>query len=431
LYTANQHCNQGKLVMTRFQRIIACLTVTVAAALLFLGGNPRGVVAKPPGGGGGGGTPPLPAVRYRIKFVALPGNAASGPLINDMNNWGQVVGWYSPDGQNRTAFLYDPVVDANQALDVNTIVAAGIPDGWRVASLVGINDWMVAVGYIAQIGSDPMQVRPVAIDLAAANPVVDLLPDVGVDYSYGKHINENGDIMGVYKTADGDSLAWGFNPGLYGDPQQRVWRDGSPLDLCDETPLPLPLSGNAQFFIMNNPVGDRPAQIFGPDTQKLSDAVPFRYTLGDAAPERFPALDLVWWPGALNDSGTFCGLLNASGTDAPFRYNTALDQLPALSQQTQDMNESGDLIFYDVLYRDDWQQYGYVKIDDLVVGTAADLQLWFATPKKGRLSQRDVGMYLMNDRAGASNSGQIAGLLNITGVTHSFYVLTPEPAPAP
>ena len=71
------------------------------------------------------------------------------------------------------------------------------------------------------------------------------------------------------------------------------------------------------------------------------------------------------------------------------------------------------------IYRDDWG--GYVNINDILVGTDDDLPLWFSEGGLGYL------LYI-NDRAGQSDSGQIAGEINTTS-GQLFFVLTPEPAP--
>jgi hypothetical protein len=282
---------------------------------------------------------------------------------------------------------------------------------------------MVVVGRLELTGSDPLQTRAFALDLTRENPVVDILPDVGSDFSAGMQINENGDILGVYRNAEGTFDGWMFNPGLYGDLWTRVPRDdGTPLDMSSEVPEYLPLTGHATNFRLNNPSDGRHAQIAGVD----STGVAFRYTLGDDDPEVFPELNLyVSSIGALNDSETFCGLIRVAGAKrnkssvalAPFRYNTAVQQLPDFSQMPQDMNSSGDIVFFNIVYRD-WEDglgERYVALDDIVVGSDADLTAWFGKDA--------VDCFELNDRAGASHSGEIAGRQG-----GYLFILTPEPA---
>lgn len=394
----------------------AAVALLVTGSLLFAA--PGGVKGKPPkddGGGDGGGTTELPPVRYRINFPQLPANADATDTmwVNGRNNWGQVVGKYSAEDGWRP-FLFDP--NAGQVMDLNAIVTGGLPDGWRLRSALAISDWMVVVGSMEEISSG--LILPFAIDLAAENPVVDLLPDVGPLDSWGRKINENGDILGYYQTADGRWEHWIFNPGLYGDSASREPRDGTPQDMSGEIPEFLLQSALSGAFHLNNPVGDSPAQIAGVN----ADGIAFRYTLGDAEPEWFPELNVHWDRiVSINDSGTFCGLSFPSKgkprTD-PFRFNQSLELLPLdvswsiFEEFLQDMNSSGDLISQQYVYRNDW---GWVHINDLVVGTEADLQVWHSLTSD---------MSVINDRAGQIGSGQIAGRLGSI-----LFVLTPEPTP--
>jgi hypothetical protein len=175
---------------------------------------------------------------------------------------------------------------------------------------------------------------------------------------------------------------------------------------------------------LNNPVGEAPAQIAGVD----ADGVAFRYTLGDAEPELFPELNLsaISQP-SLNDSGTFCGRLYVPRAGkrraywATFRYDTELDELPQRSDGETaytpiDINSSGDLLLGSdssyAIYRDDWwdNNFGYAKINDLVVGEEPDMAAW---------SSGSAHMAW----GGLNDSGQITGNFS----DGRIFVLTPEP----
>lgn len=405
-----------KLALSR--RLLLAALLAMAVPAIGLAAPPEGKGGGNGGGGGddGGTTDPLPPVRYRLSYPTPPADQTGSVYVNGSNNLGQVVGWYHSSTDTR-AFLYDPALGM---VDLNQLVTGGIPEGWHLRSGVAISDRMVVVGTIMLTGSDPHVAHPFALDLSLENPVVDLLPEVGSDFQTGTQINENGDILGAYRNAAGTFDGWMFNPGLYGDPATRVARDGTPLDMSSEGPAYLPLTGNASRFLLNNPTDSRAAQVAGVD----STGVAFRYTLGDAVPELFPALDLwVDWLGGFNDSETFCGVINVAGTKrnrtsiAPFRYNTTVQQLPEFSQGTKDMNSSGDILFYDTVSRDWGDGLGerYVALDDIVVGSDADLAVWFGTGA--------VDCWEMNDRSGVSDSGQIAGRQN-----GYLFILTPESA---
>jgi len=100
--------------------------------------------------------------------------------------------------------------------------------------------------------------------------------------------------------------------------------------------------------------------------------------------------------------------------ELPSRGNPQLGSL----QHPWDMNASGDLVFEDEIYRDDWD--GYVQIDDLLVGTPEDMASWF-----GGDGFRNLTM--LNDRNGPANSGQITGRIRTAeSDTPVLYILTPE-----
>jgi hypothetical protein len=152
--------------------------------------------------------------------------------------------------------------------------------------------------------------------------------------------------------------------------------------------------------------------------------VAFRYTTGPSPRlETFPELNLdMNQIFGLNDSGTFCGrVVRAKGnrnTRDPFRYTQTLEILPPNGGEIpQDINSSGDLISHTQTYRDDW---GWVRLDDLVVGSNDDLADWI-------LGAPDL--FTMNDRGGAADAGQLVGRLGSVAPLPILFVLTPEPAP--
>ena len=115
------------------------------------------------------------------------------------------------------------------------------------------------------------------------------------------------------------------------------------------------------------------------------------------------------------DSGTFCGLHHVprnrgKDTFTPFRFNQSLELFPDQGWLPIAINSSGDMVTNSQIYHDDW---GWVDVRDLVVGTQADLKLF---------------RNYMNDRAGQTEFAQITGL---TLSAASLFILTPEPAPTP
>jgi hypothetical protein len=169
-----------------------------------------------------------PTFQYVLTIPDLPADSTGGVYVNDMNNRGQVVGWYAV-GEGRKGYLYDPAIPGG-VIDLSALNLPGIPPGYQINSVVGINDHQVLVGYLTNDFGLSGDSIGFAIDWAADTPVVDLLPEMGSGYSYGRKINENGDILGVFEDTGGAIRAYFHNPGVYGDPGLRAPRDGSALN---------------------------------------------------------------------------------------------------------------------------------------------------------------------------------------------------------
>ncbi|MHB8971187.1 MAG: hypothetical protein ACYC3X_17595 [Pirellulaceae bacterium] len=280
--------------MLRTKKLIVwslfAIPVFVLAGNLVLAGKP-----VPP--------PPLPNVRYRIKYVELPGGFVPNPEIGGINNDACVVGFYdrADVGGVRHGFLYDSSVNQDLALDLHALLAPSIPPGWTLRSASDISDVQVVVG-VLQDGVGNQQ--GFALDLGTEIPVVDLLPTLGSTLSMAAEVNENGDILVAYKDASGAWASFLFNPGIYnGDPGARALRNGVPMDfshvdVLDDGLELLPLSGESTGFRLNNPIAGRAQQIAGATPSGLA----FRYTVGGSL-EVFTAAKLNGGVLALNDDG--------------------------------------------------------------------------------------------------------------------------------
>src|SRR5262249_20368700 len=105
---------------------------------------------------------------------------------------------------------------ADTAVDLEILIAgAGVTQGWKIGSAVGINDDGLLVGYLAPLGAGYQSVarQGFALDLGAAAPQVVPLPNWG-DWTmtYARCVNNNGDILGVYKNPDGSFGLYFYNP---------------------------------------------------------------------------------------------------------------------------------------------------------------------------------------------------------------------------
>lgn len=408
----------------RSPRFFETLTAALLALLMLSTGLS---LAAPPegkgntGGDDGGVEPaPLPPIRYEIRYFSVGFEGAPGAAVNDMNNLGDCVGFYvSPEGE-RHAWICNPNADPNSVIDLNEIGAVGVPDGFVISSAVGINDYGAVVGYLLPAGSTGPRSGYV-LDLSVDPPVLNLLPNsdpAWVD-TYGRMINENGDVLGRFQTADGTSGAYVFNPGLYGtaDAEPEV--------------IPFPISHYNLLGALNNPLGDRPAQVIAriEAGNGSTESIPFRYTRGGQV-ELLEEVEGVKNDGffAINDAGIMCGWTNILFHKKPkqrsfvTRFSESSMQIIAGSENIGSpmaINGSGDLAISNnslsqFVYHDDW---GLVDLWSVVTGTDTDLARW-TTAGGHRLiaiSERDT-----------TGFGMIAGETRNADGTFRGFVLVPK-----
>lgn len=337
--------------------------------------------------GGGGGTTPPPPVRYRVNYFAPPAGATNFNRVSAMNESAAMVGdcySWGTAGSHR-GFLYDPLIDPQQAIDLNDLVQ--VPAGWLIRAGLGINDRGAIVAAIIKLSAlDPAQpgyeIHGLLID--TRQPLVDgkwasiPIPDLAPMISYSKGINNNGDIVGVFEQ-DGQIGGYVYNTGLY--------RESGP----DPVPQVLPFALGSRYpLLLNDPVAGRTLQVVG----LLTDGTVFEYTAGAAGPESFPALstyDVTF--DSINGYGEFCGgvrVRKSKGNQTvlrPFRFDPELQSSPTLlGSETEhaglfatDVNNSSDVVAYggsnigECLFH---KSAGAFNLDSLVTGTADEVNLW-------------------------------------------------------
>lgn len=183
---------------------------------------------KPGGGGGdsggGGGGVVLPNVRYAIGGLDPTSNQLT-PLpsgmrnINGMNNEGIIVGDHHL--QYNDALNLHPVVimpdgtiysghDLDLAAAINGWSPAGgtPPPGYRIRSAVDVNEHGLIVGAMG----DGVTAGGYVLDTRRSADPVDwdffALPTLGSSYSYGKKVNDEGDILTLYRRPGGTAYDW-------------------------------------------------------------------------------------------------------------------------------------------------------------------------------------------------------------------------------
>lgn len=335
--------------------------------------------------------PPPQPVKYEVQFWNSPGGGY--PNIDSMNNNGQVVGWYTTTGGSQRAFLYDPGVNPTVAVDLNSIVAP--PTGWVIASAVDINDQGMIVGYLQS--TDGSQTVGYFLDTLAATPALLPLPTQGSTYSYGRRINESGDIAGVYRDASG---TWGAY--VYNVPSDTI----IDLNVALQT---------AASVDINNPTPAHDTQICLQIQDGSAFGAPYRWTRGHGL-ERISGTNTRVV--AINDSGTVSGSTYSGkpSRQYPFLYSTSLQVLTAVQGQASSINSSGDLLAAPNIYHGD---QGFLQIGKLLDTADPDAAALLSA------TGGNVGGLCMNDRIPGPDFGQIVGVTQLPNGGWLPYFLTP------
>ncbi len=335
--------------------------------------------------------PPPPPIHYQINYFTAPGGGKFNAAWA-MNQSGAMVGdCFSPG--TYSGFLYDPALSLQQAFDLNDLVQ--VPKDWRIRYAYGINDrGAITAAIVKTSAATPdlpgFEIHGIVIDrrepMVNGKWVPHFLPDVNpaFAFSFGRDINNNGDIVGVFDQGLFHQTyqlgAFVYNTGLY-----------SESGLPDLAPTILPVDVTWSTVHLNDPVPGRPLQIAG----LTIDHVAFRYTVETDFLENFPALTSGGNPEveSINGLGEFCGRIRVPKQKGgqyvlrPFRYNPSLQSSPTLlgSEIDQamgiatDINDSRDVAIYGAgsagqfLYHN---EKGMLNLDNLVMGLASDVAYW-------------------------------------------------------
>lgn len=328
-----------------FKLSLAAMVMLGIGAAVVQAGKP----VKPP-------LPPLPPVRYQVQFWTVPavtGNVYLGDVY-DTNSALQTVGscWIDTNGDGYTdethAYLYDPIQDADFAVDLNSVVlgipvVSGIPAGWSIRKATAINENRQIVAYIEPIAAPLTKLQPVMIDMNQTPWTMYELPDRSfTDYSLPGDINDSGDIVVRYQRNDETfgHYVFNFDP-LFSFNFDPSTGDPSPLDLGIVTSLG------------NHPRINNVREIVG--TEGSVDG--YRLTLGGPL-ERFAGL----LPFSLNEDGAFCGVATVKRANYGFVYSTSLELISGLGG-ARDLNMSRDVVNAQYLYH---PTYGRLSVKDLL-----------------------------------------------------------------
>ena len=353
---------------------------------------------------------------YLLERIPINEGSSGTVQANQMNNLGMVVGFHTVGGVP-TGYVYDHFGHIGYEKTVHSLTEwiPVLPPGWTTSSCVGINNLGQVVGYFSNAQSQRIGYY-LNVMGGSTQPPWGLLPTPSGS-SYGKHINDNQDVL-IYSSDT-------FQGHLYnlgsGNPYRTLTdpTSGAPLAFTTETKTDLNNSG----------------QVVG----NTLDYFAFRLTPGFLL--EFPPLEKSSTC-SINDVGLMAGTLPATGsrkTATPKRachYGSQIHVLSSDESFAHDINNDGDVAGRvggsNAIYQNDRKTW--FLLDNLVVGSDADLGIWNQTTGKRAINLADRN---------ASGFGQILALVNTTSTTGSgknqvtttflrFFVLTPElPQPLP
>lgn len=338
--------------------------------------------------------------KFQLQYFDIPGR---GPLMasGDINDLGQVVGYYQDAAGELRGFFYDPEISATTAIDLETMIGgSGVPEGWHVTHAKSINNFGIILGEMAGIDLETgNKVRwGFVIDINAPSPTVIPLPEIpGVDeFSVMRpmSINNDGDILCQY-TADGARWIFVVNPFTQAEPQflnQPVW-DSYSSKIANAT--------SSHSAIVGTRLADGTLARWTPETNTLQ------------------RLEVNGTHAGINDAGHIAGYYNGFAmrliTPPPKTFNVGYQLLPGAGG----INNSSDVtIGGGYLYRDD---VGLINLTNYLSASTADRALWTGALSKG------VGG--ITERDSKSNYGRMIGSLTFRDSAGQLcrqpFILTP------
>ena len=402
----------------RPRQILNTLTIALLASVLignssaFAQVNSRGKPPKGGGGGSSGGT--LPSVRYSIDELPFPPITSLVPRA--MNNSGMVVG-YSRFSDDNIPFVYfEYGVTGSETLyfgDDLDLLAIGygwaLPASFRIRTVLDVNEFGLIVGSMGL--DDGTQNQGFAIDTDLSSDPADwafaALPTLGFSFTAAFNVNDEGDVLGVYRTSGGPLDHYLYNC----------------YDPAVNEPLPLNIPG-ATIAGMNN---DRQVLLEVDNIPTLFEEGESLRIVGDANYVQ----PFLLASNYLNDAGVFSwkATVNSKGwKTVPIRRSinsgATAETLVNISANVYGLNEQSDVLIEGRrLFHD---EVGLVNVDDLILDS---------DPLKASWVGNGGWIRLLTDRSSNPDDAEflrfpkmIGTVTTADGYWHAV-VLTPGPAP--
>lgn len=366
------------------------------------------------------------AVTYRLDFVPFAEGATSQEVIR-MNNLGMVVGRFIGGAGDTVGYVYDHpgMLGSPNALYLLPDLI-DVPGEWTSSGCWGINDHGQVVGYLSTLVDGVEQRVGFVMDLSTAIPTWKYLPTpAGSTFTWGMRINDNGHVVGVFRTAAGGNVDFGYFYHVAGD------------SATDYELLSDPSSGQLLSFNTSSPGLNNLGQISGRTANGW-----FRLTPGVTMESIQDAnLQVVE---DINDWGVLCGRATmvtgttkrgqTTTTQAGCFYDTQLNYVTG-TFSAKTINNSNDMaVVFSPAGRPSYYRNneGLISIDPMLSAntTTADRDFWMeASVIANRLNERDSTGYPQIAGQATRTTTTGSGKTKVTTYDRRIFILTPELVP--
>ena len=349
--------------------------------------------------------PSPPPVNYRITWLDSLGKMV--PRVEDVNNWGVVVGEVHNTGGvgvDSLAFVYAGALNG-AVIDLDSYVVTMIGE---IGETVNRADWTLIVAYdindVNQIvgwaqNKATLETRGFVTNYPSTECT--LLPRPTIPgFQRAARINNSGEIVAAEGNASVVLYRWDTNTNKY----VRGLTLQPPTTLID--------SRRGVIITGFNDVG----QIL------VSPGVRYTPVVGW---QDFGATYGIYLSNGMNQSGSIVGNRNVGRKSYAFRYTDATGMLdfPPGSSSARDINLDGDVcINPGKVYSEKLKLL--LTLNDLVVGTPTDLADW-----KNASDKNNIAPEAMTDRIAPTDFGAISGRATFVTKNSSYYktfLLWPE-----
>jgi hypothetical protein len=340
-----------------------------------------------------------PAFVYRTEVIPSGNNSVG--RINGITNNSRVYGWMSRTingvTEYKSGFVYDqfskdwydlnqiPAITAQvQNLELEPGVKLGA--GFGLNSIVGMNESGLMTGWVENLSNSigyGVAIDTIKDEEYSSDPAdwrIKLLPNFGSTYTWGRRINELGDIVGVFQRPDLKYGVFLCNP----------WTDAEPKELLN-------VALYSAFNVELNDGGvvagcddQRRAFLYDPTTNQIKYFVETSYTKVNG----------------LSNFGVFSGTATVPGanrrqtTSTAFRHDGTYRPIGSstFAAEAVSLNEANDLAYFSESSRKSMLSHRGFAPDFMEQQFSLTSSIATDDPLKAHLVANEPSVYAINDR---------------------------------